>query len=170
MYSLRTQVWHELNEAERRIRYYDRIYRRCNLISSVLRGLILVSGMSSIAALLEVFPAYIGVIISAILCIIIVVDFTIRYEEKSTILAVSGSETQKIYKELQSLWVEVEKNYHRLDDDTIQADIQQKYDRIVLRMAEIESWGRTSKVPVSKKLARKAEKEADDVMEGYIHA
>lgn len=161
MYSIRNQIWEILNETERRVRYYRKCRRRYDKRYKWSRALMLLFSMSGMASFLEILPIYVGIAVSLGLSIVVVLDYTLRYGEKSATFAILEKELLRIREQSKQLWS---------DRNSAKDEITERHRSISEQILHLDSSDLVSMLPESKELAIESEKEADNYMETYTYA
>ena len=85
---MRDEIWNQLVDAERLVRYYGDLAQHYNRCSWILRGVILLFCMAGITALLERIPEWANLIVYAVLAGAIVSEAIMNYEKKAALVGI----------------------------------------------------------------------------------
>ena len=142
----RNEVWQQLLDAARLVRYYDSLADRNHRKDSALRYLLLASAASGVAAVLELLPGIAQLIAGALIGLLVIWDIVVDYGRKAAVLHVIGLECQEIEGDLEKLWLEVD------DADADEEDLRSKTNALGRKLTHVTSWARHVNVREHSKL------------------
>ena len=154
----RKDVWQELLDVARLVRYYEALSDRHRRNHFILRFLLLAAASSGIAALLDILPASVQSIASGLIALFVVWDFLADYAKKAAVLHAVSLECSTLEIEWRELWADV--NKRDLDD----ADARHKNQRLARRVLEVTGRAGHADIKEDRKLNEKCEKDAYRVM------
>ena len=105
---LRDEIWKQLNNAERLLRYYYELSQYYDVRERRLRGIILFSYIAGASAIIEVIPMKATLIFAPLVILSTVWDMTMRYGEKAALLRVICTRCDRLLDQWKELWVELE--------------------------------------------------------------
>ena len=119
----RNEVWQELLDAARLVRYYEALSDRHRFKHSIVRFLLLASAVGGIGALLDLLPDNAQLIAGALVALLVVWDFMADYTKKAAILHTVSKECSDLEIKWRALWRDV--NREDADDVEIRNQIEQ---------------------------------------------
>lgn len=150
----RNDVWQELLDVARLVRYYESLsdrYKRCH---SIIRFFLLAAAAGGIAALLDVLPAIVQLVAGGLVALLVAWDFVADYARKAAVLHVVSLECSALEIEWRELWAAV--NKCDLDD----AVARRKNQRLAQRANEATGRAGHADIREDRKLNEKCEKDA----------
>ena len=159
---LRLEVWNQLVDAERLVRYYGRLSDHYNRLNVYLRVFIFVDSTTGIVALLGVLPAWVAIGASAAWAVAIVLDLKWDLEKKAAMAAVTYWHCGKLLDQWRDLWLRV--NVYEFEAEE---GIMERF--AVLRDSQTE-WTYLAAfrdIAINDRINKKATKEAYEVLETY---
>ena len=157
---LRDEVWFQLVETERAVRYYGYLTRRYNRFCWILRGAILLFCMTGITTLVEKLPKevseWVSLAVTALLAGAVVLDVIMNYEKKAALLGIISIRCNRLLDRCQDLWNEV--NQEELEDED---DLRGKYRLLRDETTDVTGWPSLVGVSEHKRINEKATTEAN---------
>ena len=150
----RSDVWQELLDAARLVRYYEALSDRHRIKHSIVRFLLLASAVGGIGALLDLLPDKAQLIAGALVALLVIWDFMADYAKKAAILHTISKECSDLEIKWQALWREV--NRAESDDGEIRFQIEQ----LARRAREVTGRAGDADIRVDHKLNQKCAESA----------
>ena len=127
----RNEVWQELLDAARSVRYYETLSDRHRFKHSIVRFLLLASAAGGISALLDLLPENVQLISGALVALLVVWDFMADYARKAAILHTISVECSDLENKLQALWRDVNR------EDADDGEIRRRIEELARRAPEV---------------------------------
>ena len=169
---LRDEIWKQLADAERLMRYYYCLSQRYDRQERLVRGIILSIYILGVPTLLgasspisdnptlESWASWILLGLGLILAAATVWDMTMRYGEKAALLRVICSRCDKLLDQWRELWTEIE-------DEVVENDaLWMKYRYLRDEQTASTQWSVLFGIKQDKDIHDKAEQEAHAYVEG----
>lgn len=154
----RNDVWQELLDVARLVRYYEALADRHRRIHMIVRFLLLAAAVSGIVALLALLPAVVQLVANGLVALLVAWDFVSNYARKSTVLHAISLECSLLEVEWRELWADI--NNDHLSD----AEARDKNYRLARRISEVTGWAGQADIGESQRLNKKCAKVAYKVM------
>ena len=164
---LRNEIWKQLVDAERLVRYYYSQAQYYDHRDRVLRGIILFVYVAGASMLLGAFPIkenWANWIVGCLglgLIVATVWDMTMRYGEKAVLLRVVCARCDRLLDQWRELWAETEEEV--IEDDTLRLKYRYLRDEQSASTELSVLFG----IRENETLHDKAEKDAHDIVEEY---
>ena len=159
---MRDEIWNQLVDAERLVRYYGDLAQHYNRCSWILRGVILLFCMAGITALLERIPEWANLIVYAVLAGAIVSEAIMNYEKKAALVGIIYIRCDKLLDQWRDLWNEIDRA-EPVDEEVI----QEKYRRLRNDLTDVTGWVALCGISEHKRIHKKATKKAYETIQGY---
>lgn len=154
----RNDVWQELLDVARLVRYYEALADRHRRIHMIVRFLLLAAAVSGIAALLDLLPAAAQLVAGGLLALLVVWDFVSNYAKKAAVLHAISLDCSLLDVEWRELWADVN-NGHVSD-----AEARDKNYRLARRISEVTGWAGQADIGEDPRLNEECAKVAYKVM------
>ncbi len=159
---LRDEIWNQLVDAERLVRYYGDLARYYNRCRWILRGAILLFCMTGITAFVESLPEWINLIVAAFLAGAVVWDAVMNYEKKAALLGIICVRCDRMLNQWRDLWNEVEREELLAEDA-----LEEKFRHLRDDMTDVTEWATLCGISEHKRIHEKATKAAYETIQGY---
>ena len=155
----RKDVWQDLLDVARLVRYYEALSDRYRRNHSIVRFLLLAAAAGGIAALLDLLPAIAQLIASGLVALLVAWDFISDYAKKAAVLHAISLECSRLEIEWRELWADV--NDHNADD----AEVRRKNQLLARKVLEVTGWAGQADIREDQKLNEKCEDDAYRIIE-----
>ena len=152
----RHDVWRELLDAERLVRYYEVLAKRHRQRHLAIRISLLLAATSGVASLLKVLPQSAQLIAGLVITVLVVLDFALNEARKTAVLTLIKIECRALGNEWKNLWASLE---HISDDEA-----RRENERLARRLAEVTGWAGQAEVGDDDALNERCERVAHKVM------
>ena len=152
----RHDVWQELLDAERLVRYYEVLAKRHRRWHLAIRFSLLLAATSGVASLLKVLPQSVQLIAGLALTVLVALDFALNAAGKTAVLNLIKIECRALGNEWKNLWAGLE---HIGDDEA-----RRENGRLARRLAEVTGWAGQAEVGDDDALNEQCEQVAYKVM------
>lgn len=157
----RNDVWQELLDAARLVRYYETLSDRYRRRHQGVRVVLLLAASSAIIALLALFPEnlqqWVQLIAGALIASTVIWDFVFDYARKAAVLHTLSMECGMVEIELKALWDKME----NIGDD----EAQRSNTHLARRMADVTGRAGQADIQEDLELNHKCAEAAYRVME-----
>ena len=152
----RHDVWQELLDVERLVRYYEVLAKRHRRWHLAIRISLLLAATSGVASLLEVLPQSAQLIAGLMIIVLVALDFALNEARKTAVLNLIKIECRALGNEWKNLWTGLE---HIGDDEA-----RRENERLARRLAEVTGWAGQAEVGDDDALNEQCERVAYKVM------
>lgn len=158
----RNMVWQEMLDVARLIRYYEALFDRYRRYNFCVRLLLLASAAGEIASLLKLLPlpyreAAIA-IFSALIAVIVVVDFLADFGKKAEVLRTVGFHCRDLESQWHLLWSELH------DDGSTDDDVRTRNRQLAEKISTVTEWVDMASIPRNEKVNVESEKAAHQIV------
>lgn len=108
----RNEVWQEIYDATRLIRYYSALLVRYRRYYWWTRIALLASGTAGVAAFFELLPSFFNLVFGALIALVIVVEVVVNLSNQVTVLQTTIRDCTELEGEWRDLW-------HRINREDI---------------------------------------------------
>ena len=154
----RNEVWKELLDVARLVRYYETLADRHRRNHMLVRFLLLAAAVSGIAALLDVLPSEVQIVANGLVALIVAWDFVSNYAKKAVVLHSISLECNMLEVDWRELWAAI--NHVHVSD----AEALSKNYRLARRISEVTGWAGQADIRESPRMNKKCAKVAYKVM------
>ena len=154
----RNEVWQELLDAARLLRYYETLSDRHRRKHRIIQVLLMAAATSGIATVLDLMPGFTQQIAGAAVAILVVWDFNGDYAKKAAVLHAIYIECSRLESRWHKLWLEIDRP--DLDD----ADALHQCEILGQRLLDITSEAGPAGVEIDAELNRTCAEDAYEVM------
>ena len=164
----RNDVWQELLDVARLVRYYEALSDRYRRNHMIVRFLLLAAAVGGIATLLDLLPAdrlpaavqkdQLVAVANALVALLVVWDFVSNYAKKAAVLQAISLECSLLDVEWRKLWADVN------DGHVSDAEARGKNHGLGRRISEVTGWAGQAGIRESPRLNKKCTKVAYKVM------
>ena len=155
----RNEVWQELLDAARLLRYYETLSDRHRRKHRIIQVLLMAAATSGIATVLDLMPGFTQQIAGAAVAILVVWDFNGDYARKAAVLHAISIECNRLESRWHKLWLEIDRP--DLDD----ADALHQCEILGQRLLDITSQAGPAGVEIDAELNRTCAEDAYKVMQ-----
>lgn len=152
----RHDVWQELLDAERLVRYYEVLAKRHRRWHLAIRFSLLLAATSGVASLLKVLPQSVQLVAGLALTVLVALDFALNAAGKTAVLNLIKIECRALGNEWKNLWAGLE---HISDDEA-----RRENERLAQKLAEVTGWAGQAEVGDDDALNEQCERVAYKVM------
>ena len=156
---IRNDVWGDLLNAARLVRYYESLADRHRRWHQRIRFVLFLAAASGVAALLDVLPEPLELVAGASIAVIVALDFMLDYGKKSAVLHAISIECSILENEWAELWTSV--NIDGIDD----AKAISEGRRLSRRLLEVTARAGLVDVRDDPKLNERSMRDANEVIE-----
>ena len=103
---LRNEIWNQLLDTERLVRYYANKAQYYHKICLIVRGVLLLLYLVGISAYLEFMPLSLTILFGVVLATLTVISSIMSFDEKSAILRAIHSRCSRLCNQSRDLWLE----------------------------------------------------------------
>ena len=153
-------VWQDLLDVARLVRYYEALADRHQRNHSLLRFLLLVPAAGSIGTLLELLPAFTQHIAAGLVALLVAWDFISDYGKKTAVLHAISHECRALEIEWRELWAAV----YDSGADANEAEARRKNQHLAQKLSEVTGWADQANIRKNKKLNEECEELTYKVM------
>ena len=158
--TLQQEIWNQLLDAERIVRYYGMLLKRYALGRWILRGVMIAAAVAGVLMLSwPNLPEVAVWIISGVLLSVTIWDAAVDYGEKAALISTVVLESNYLLDAQRKLWLEANK------EDADEEDMGKKHYLICDKLTETTAWPMRINIVMNDKLNEKATIEADGEME-----
>ena len=161
---LRREIWNQLLDAERLVRYYSKRTQRYNTFCWIMRSALWLLYIGGISAYLEFAHLYVSITLAVVLAVATVLNAVLGYDEKAATLKAISSRSNRLLDQWRDLWLETQEGI--VEDDIL----RMKYRYLRDEQTASTEWAVFSGIPEDDELGKKAAKEAFKVVELYSHS
>ena len=161
---LRNEIWNQLLDAERLVRYYAKRSQCYNTICWFMRSALWLLYIVGISAYFKLLPLYVNIALAVLLAIITILNAVMGYEEKAAILRGISSRCNRLLDQWRDLWLETQEGI--VEDDIL----HMKYRYLRDEQTAATEWAGLFGIPEKDDLNEKMAKEAFSVVELYHHS
>lgn len=154
----RNDVWQELLDVARLVRYYEALADRHRRNHKIVRFLLLAAAASGIAALLALLPAKAQPVANGLVALLVAWDFVSNYAGKAAVLQAISLQCSLLKVEWSKLWADIN------DGDVSDAEARDKNYRLARRISEVTGWAGQADIMEDPKLNEECAKVAYKVM------
>ena len=166
---LRNDIWDELIDCDRITRYYKRRHRNFSRASNFVKLSIIFLGMGEVVLILQKLQI-VSIIASVAIAVAVAMEFVFRFGEKSIILGITSTKSERLLDRIRSLWTEVEENYHYLDIHTEREElIRQKLITLREERTSLSELSSSQGISVNDRINKKCHEEAKKIAESYMY-
>ena len=155
----RNEVWQELLDASRLVRYYSKLSDRHSRNRRIVQFLLMAAATGGIATLVDLLPQFIQQIAAAAVAILVAWDFFADYAKKAAVLHAILIECNRLEGEWGDLWVGIDRS--DLDD----ADVRQQCVLLGARLNDVTARAGLVGVHEDAELNKKCAEDAYTVMQ-----
>ena len=152
----RHDIWQELLDAERLVRYYEVLAKRHRRWHLAIRFSLLLAATSGVASLLKVLPQSVQLVAGLALTVLVALDFALNAAGKTAVLNLIKIECRALGNEWKNLWAGLE---HISDDEA-----RRENERLAQKLAEVTGWAGQAEVGDDDALNEQCERVAYKVM------
>ena len=158
----RNMVWQEMLDIARLIRYYEALFDRYRCYNLSVRSGLLISAIGEIASLLRLLPepfreAAIATF-SALIALVVIVDFLADFGKKAEVLRTVGFHCRDLESQWRQLWSELH------DEGSSDEGIRTKNRQLVERISTVTDWVDMVNIPRDEKVNVECEKTAHKIV------
>ena len=158
---LRNEIWNQLLDAERLVRYYSKLSQRYNTICWIMRSALWLLYIVGISTYFEFLHLYVNIALAVLLAVVTVWSAVMGYEEKAAILRGISSRCNRLLDQWRDLWLETQ-------EDIVEDDIlRMKYRYLRDEQTAATEWAGLFGIPVDDDLNKEVAKKAFKVVELY---
>ena len=131
----RNEVWQELLDASRLVRYYSKLSDRYSRNRRIVQFLLMAAATGGIATLVNLLPQFIQQIAAAAVAILVAWDFFADYAKKAAVLHAICIECNRLEGEWRQLWVDIDQS--NLDDAGVRrqcASLRRRLNEVTARV------------------------------------
>lgn len=161
---LRNEIWNQLLDAERLVRYYANRSQHYNMICWIMRGALWLLYIVGISAYFKFLPLYLNIILAVLLAVATVLNAVMGFEEKAAILRGISSRCNRLLDQCRDLWLETEEGI--VEDDIL----RMKYRYLRDEQTAATEWAGLFGIPEDDDLNEKMAKKAFSIVELYDHS
>lgn len=154
----RNEVWQELLDVARLVRYYSNLSDRLSRKQRTVRLLLLAVATSGIAALVDLLPPLTQDFVAAAVAVLVVWDIFASYEKKAAALQAVCIECTRLEGEWRQLWVEIDQ------PDLDEPEARRQCVQLRQRLSEVAARASLAGVQEDAKLNRKCAEDTYEVM------
>ena len=163
----RIDIWNEMLDVVRLVRYYEALSDKQRLYYFVIRGILVVSALSGAAALLKFFPEdiqeEIAIVAGFVIALVTAWDILANYARKAAVLHAISKECSLLEIEWKDLWADA--NNHLLEDSVV----RKKNRRLAKKITKVTAWAGDADIREDRILNEKCESVAYKIMrETYV--
>ena len=151
----RSDVWQELFDVARLVRYYEALADRHKRWRDRVRFLLLAAAAAGVAALLDLLPETARVAAGGAIAALVVWDFVADYARKAAVLHAVSLECSALEVEWRELWTDVN------DADASECEARRRNRRLAQRIAAATGW---ADVPEDRKLNKECARAAHEYL------
>ena len=156
----RNDVWQELLDVARLVRYYEALSNRYRHNHMIVRFLLLVVTLGGIAALLDLLPPVAQIIAGAVVALLFAWDHAADYAKKAAVLQAISLECSLLEDEWKQLWATIcAKDANVTDEEARRMNRQ-----LTRRISYVTGWAGQADVRDDPRLNKECEKVAHKVM------
>lgn len=155
----RNDVWQDLLDVTRLVRYYGALSDRHRRNHSAIRLLLLAAAAVGIAALLDLLPQIVQLIAGGIIALVVAWDFVSDYAKKAAVLHTINIDCGLLEIEWRELWNEAN------DPEASDAEVREKNRRLAERISYVTARAGNANIPENRKLNEECEKSAYKVIQ-----
>ena len=145
----RNDIWQELLDVTRLVRYYGALSDRHRRNHSTIRFLLLAAAAGGIAALLDLLPQIVQLIAGGLIALVVAWDFVSDYAKKAAVLHTINIECGLLEIEWRELWNEAN-----------DAEVREKNRRLSERISYVTARAGDANIPENRKLNEECAKAA----------
>ena len=145
----RADIWQDLLDANRLVRYYEALTNRYQLWQQAIRLLLLAIIVSNLGAFGDLLPRFLQISVALVLGLLIAWDWVIDPTKKAFILHEISKGCSSVCNELETLWRKID------TVDMYDAEAQKKLDELSIRIQEVTNRVGDAKIRDSQKMNAK---------------
>lgn len=150
----RNDVWQELLDVTRLVRYYGALSDRHRRNHTAVRFLLLAAAAGGIAALLDLLPQIVQLVAGGLIALLVAWDFVSDYAKKAAVLHTIDIECGLLEIEWRELWNEAN------DPEASDAEVREKNRRLAERISYVTARAGDADIPENRKLNEECAKAA----------
>ena len=152
---LRSEVWYELLDMERFVRYYGAMHDQYQRRYFALRFLLLASVTAGVVSAVALLPGMVQIALGALVAVLIVLDFVFNDAKKTAVLHAIQMQCDALLTEYRQLWLAIE------GGDKSDAAVRDELRALQIRCNHITGWAGQTDIPVNHSLNAKCVEDAD---------